>query len=87
MNEWAEILAEAMNFFGKPYPRQRNDRQALLPERERRPGKDWDPFYQLNRRFYEWTDNWEDAANAFAEPLVRIPKRTATKRPRGGKSR
>src|SRR5438309_10425933 len=37
--EWAEILAEAMKSFGSPYPRDRNDRQEILPNRQRR-----DPF-------------------------------------------
>jgi Domain of unknown function (DUF4375) len=65
--EWAEILGEAMRHFGTPYPRERDDRQELLSLRQRRPREEWDPFYELDKRFYEWADNWEDAANAYAE--------------------
>jgi hypothetical protein len=68
--DWAEILAEAMNFFGKPYPRERDDRQKLLPVRQRLATEKWDPFYELDLRFYEWAANWEDAANAYAERVV-----------------
>jgi hypothetical protein len=68
--EWAEILAEAMTFFGTPYPRERNKRMSMLP---RGPGKRecWDPFYQLDERFYSWLrhdgDRWARVADQFAE--------------------
>ena len=68
--EWADILAEAMKGFGTPYPRDRDDRQEFLPVRQRRPREDWDPFYKLDERFYEWADDWEDAANAYAERVT-----------------
>jgi hypothetical protein len=68
--EWAEILAEAMKHFGAPYPRDRDDREEFLPKRQRRPREEWDPFYELDKRFYEWADNWEDAANAYAGQAV-----------------
>jgi hypothetical protein len=68
--DWAEILAEAMKYFGTPYPREREDRQDVLPVNQRRGREEWDPFYQLDERFYEWADNWEDTANAFAERVV-----------------
>lgn len=68
--KWAEILAEAMKHFGTPYPRDRDDREAFLPMRQRGPREEWDLFYQLDERFYEWADNWEDAANAYAERVV-----------------
>jgi hypothetical protein len=63
---WVEILAEAMNFFGHPFPRDRGDRQDLLPIPQRRPRETWDPFYQLDKRFYVWTDSWKDLADAYA---------------------
>jgi hypothetical protein len=64
--EWAGILAEAMRFFGTPYPRDRGDRGESLPMSQRRPREEWDPFYKLDERFYEWADNWEDTVNAYA---------------------
>ena len=36
---------------------------------QRQARAEWDPFYQLDERFYEW-DNWEDAANAYAGRVV-----------------
>lgn len=68
--EWAEILAEAMKHFGTPYPRDRDKREEFLPMRQRAPREEWDPFYVLDERFYESTDDWEDAANAYAGRAV-----------------
>jgi hypothetical protein len=68
--EWAQILAEAMKHFGTPYPRDRGDREEILPMRQRRAREEWDPFCELDERFYEWADNWEDAANAYAGRAV-----------------
>ena len=67
---WAETLAEAMKHFGTPYPRDCDDRQEFLPERQRRPRQEWDPFYQLDERFYDSTEDWEDLANTYAGRAV-----------------
>ena len=67
---WADILVEAMKHFGSPYPRDRDQREKFLPMRKRGAREEWDPFYQFDERFYEWADNWEDAANAYAEQVV-----------------
>jgi hypothetical protein len=64
--EWADTLVEAMKHFGNSYPRDRDARQEFLPIRQGRPREEWDPFDKLDERFYEWADNWEDAANAYA---------------------
>ena len=68
--EWAEILADAMKCFGTPYPRDRDDREAFLPMRQRRLREEWDPFYQLDIRFYESEIDWEYAANVYADKAV-----------------
>jgi hypothetical protein len=68
--EWADILAEAMKHFGIQYPRDRDDRVDFLPLRQRSPREKWDPFYELDNRFYEWADNWEDTANTYTERVV-----------------
>jgi hypothetical protein len=70
MTEWAELLAEAMKHFGTPYPRDRDNREEFLAKRPRRPREEWDPFYDLDERFYESTDDWEDAANTYAGRAV-----------------
>ena len=67
---WAEILAEAMKHFGTPYPRDREQRGKFLPVPHGRARKEWDPFYDLDERFYEWTGNWEHAANRYAEQII-----------------
>jgi hypothetical protein len=68
--EGAKILARAMQLFGQPYPRDRYDRERLLPARQCGPRGEWDPFYQLDERFYEWADHWEDAANTYAGQVI-----------------
>lgn len=68
LSEWTKLLAEAMKFFGAPYPRDREKRLAMLP---RGPGKrkEWDPFYALDDRFYLHAKEnpWDLAADRFAE--------------------
>lgn len=68
--DWGKILAQAMTHFGATYPRDRYDREEFLPMRQRCPREEWDPFYQLDVRFFDWADNWEDTANAYAEQVV-----------------
>jgi hypothetical protein len=70
MIDWAVTLAEAMKHFGTPYPRDRDSREEFLPMRQRRPREEWDPFYELDQRFYESTDDWENAANTYAGRAV-----------------
>jgi hypothetical protein len=69
--EWTSILEEAMAFFGSPYPREQAARLELLAGRRGRRREEWDPFYRLDGRFYEWLhgggNRWEHAADAYAE--------------------
>jgi hypothetical protein len=68
--DWAKILAQAIQYFGTPYPRDLDHREEFLPLRQRRPREEWEPFYQLDERFYKWADNWGNAANAYAKQVV-----------------
>lgn len=61
----AEILAEAMKWFGATYPRDRAKRQALLPASHARGNND--PLRRLDERFYEWADKWQSAADTYAD--------------------
>jgi hypothetical protein len=69
--EWATILAEAMRFFGEPYPRAQAERQERLGRVPGHRREEWDPFYALDDRFYEWLheeqDRWARAADRFSE--------------------
>ena len=71
--EWANILAEAMLFFGSPYPRERVNRQKLLASRRGRGRKreEWDSFSALDERFFAWVNaepnRWERAADLHAK--------------------
>jgi Domain of unknown function (DUF4375) len=71
LGELAELLAEAMAFFGRPYPREQGARRDLLSRQEGERREEWDPFYRLDDRFYEWLDaeddRWERAADAYAD--------------------
>jgi hypothetical protein len=68
--DWGAILAQAMKHFGTPYPRRRADRLALIPILHGLPRKEWDPFGELDHRFYKWAGNWENAANVYAERIA-----------------
>jgi hypothetical protein len=71
--EWADLLDAAMRLLGTPYPRQLQARHAVLPMPSRRGQKrgEWDPFTELDNRFYAWLTpdsfRWEKVANAYAE--------------------
>jgi hypothetical protein len=66
---WAEVLAEAMELFGNPYPRVREVRQQFLPVHQPRPHEEWDPLHRLDERFFDW-DDWEGIANVYAGRVI-----------------
>ena len=70
LTEWAAILAEAMQFFSEPYPREQADRREQLAGRSGERREEWDPFFALDKRFYKWLhagrDRWARAADRFA---------------------
>ena len=73
LHEWARLLEEAMRFFGKSYPREREDRidklSSAAGKREKR-----DPFSVLDEQFYAWLhteDNrFERAADGYARSIA-----------------
>ncbi len=67
--DWAETLAEAMEFFGHPYPRERAERQKHLPGWTKEPREKWDPFSALDERTEGWLDDWDEAANKYATQI------------------
>jgi len=71
LTEWSVILAEAMCFFGEPYPRERADRRKLLSAWHGRKRGERDPFSALDDRFFAWLraepDRWERAADQYAK--------------------
>jgi Domain of unknown function (DUF4375) len=71
MTNLAQVLDEAIKHFGDSYPRERNERLASLPDWQRGGRSDWDPFHNLDKRFYEYSIEWKDAANAFMHRIQR----------------
>jgi len=72
LGDAAEAVQEAINFFGDPYPRERDIRQTML---ESIPGKshaDRNPFTKLDERYYDAlpSDRFSLAADAYAEQTV-----------------
>lgn len=69
LGEWADILAEAMRFFGEPYPRECQLREVKLSVGDRSVRRS--RFEALNQRFYDWVNaedcRWERAADRYAE--------------------
>lgn len=60
-------------FFGTAYPRSQWERHERLDEikTKGRRREEWDPFYQLDNRFYKWLheeeNRWKRAADAYAD--------------------
>ncbi|QEL14877.1 DMP19 family protein [Limnoglobus roseus] len=69
--EWYDVLAEAMRFFGNPYPRNQSIRRRLLADYDRLQEKAEYPFSTLDDRFDAWLhsepDRWERVADGFAD--------------------
>jgi hypothetical protein len=64
------LLQEGIAFFGSPYPRDQAERQNRLSHVPGRSREEWDPFFELDERFFKWleedADRWERAADAYA---------------------
>jgi hypothetical protein len=71
---WASIVADAMQFFGVQYSREREVRRHRLPSAGGRKRSEWDPFGRMDERFFEWLraepDGWEIAADAYASKFA-----------------
>jgi hypothetical protein len=69
--EVAQVVEDAMSYFGSPYPRDAEERQARLAAVPGKSRAEWDPFYNLDTRFYAALrgpgegDRFVEAANAF----------------------
>jgi hypothetical protein len=53
LQDWSDLVTEAMKFFGEPYPRDEEQRVPKLPEFGDGKREDFDPFFALDNRFYE----------------------------------
>lgn len=53
LNQIAEIIKEAMSFFGNPYPRETEKREELLNIFDEENKDTWDPFVKLEEKYYE----------------------------------
>jgi Domain of unknown function (DUF4375) len=69
LHEWAEILDEAMRFFGEPYPRDQEQRQKLLDAVDMGEDGEGNPFDRLDEKFYECA-RFENAANEYARAIT-----------------
>jgi hypothetical protein len=69
LTECSNILTEAMTFFGSPYARERCRRHDLLASRRGRRREEWDPFHGLDKRFYEGSNRWTQAADNYADQI------------------
>lgn len=69
LTNWADVPAQAMEFFGRPYPRDRTARQAKLTIGDSRARGV--RFQALDERFHEWLhaepNRWDRAADRFAQ--------------------
>ncbi len=74
MPQCAAVVAEAISFFGRPYPRDREFRIELLNGIPGESREEWDPFFKLDDRFYALLDaengGFNQAADAFAKSII-----------------
>ena len=66
----SRLVTDAMAFFGSEYPREQEDRISALDAYAAEHGDAWNPFGDLDDRFYELlrreAGGWEHAADAYA---------------------
>lgn len=55
LNDCAELIKEAISFFGELYPREREKRQEILYSIPGETREEYDPFYKLDEQFYKCT--------------------------------
>lgn len=69
----AKLLAKAMKFFGPEYPRDRAERQALLPDGPEETQEEWNPFDKMDTLYFKLYDQenggFEKAADAYARRI------------------
>ena len=68
LEECADLVDQAMRFFGEQYPRDQSVRQAALDEYGEVHGDLWDPFVSLDDQFFDAieVDGYDIAADRFA---------------------
>ena len=75
ITEWADILSEALKFFGEPYPRDQMERIQLMDKCTEKIGEEWDPFHGLDQRFYAWSagdcNRWDRLADQYAMEFLK----------------
>ncbi len=76
MYELADVLKEAMQFFGKTYPRDRKERQEKLADVPLESRAGGNVFEELNQRFYAWLSvekvgRFERVADEYAKSVAR----------------
>jgi hypothetical protein len=71
LEDCAAVVKEAMSFFGSVYPRDREVRIGLLPEGPEDTREEWDPFDELDSRFYDALDGEGDRFERAADDYVR----------------
>ena len=66
----AETVVAATKYFGDAYPRDRDERVAMIPERDWRRRTEWDPFRDFDEAFFAWSESdlsrWPRMADQYA---------------------
>jgi hypothetical protein len=79
--EAAELLQKAMSFFGPNFPRAQMTRSIALDAVSKGcegPRENWDPFYEIQRRFFDAIEDgkFEAAADRYLREQCGITKLT-----------
>ena len=68
LDDCAAVIEEAIQFFGKGYPREQEERSEILDSIEGSEEEEWNPFFKLDDRFYKLVegDRFLKAADEYA---------------------
>ena len=68
LDDCATVIEEAIQFFGKSYPREQEERNEILEGIEGNEEEEWNLFFKLDDRFYKLVegDRFLNAADEYA---------------------
>ena len=69
LDDCAAVIEEAIQFFGRNYPREQEERNEILDGIEGNEEEEWNPFFKLDARFYKLVegDRFLKAADEHAD--------------------
>lgn len=70
----AAVIRDAMHVFGTDFPRSQDQRREFLGKFDGNSREEWDPFCEVDDRFYAATDEFENTANKWLREVCGVKR-------------